>query len=89
MTEYRAAGVGNFHHHLSPTCPDLVVMDNSLRHGLVKHLFVPLLQSLGLGYLLVRRMAMEDIVISFTGGTCPNMPCGITNNKKKRNIQEK
>lgn len=72
-----------------PTAPDLVVMDNSLRHGLVKHLFIPFLQSLGLGYLLVRRMAMEDIVVSLTWGTCPNMPCCITNNTKRRNIQEK
>lgn len=74
----------------TPRTPaDLVVMDDSLRHGLVKHLFVPFLQSLRLGYLLVRRMTMEDIVVSLTWGTCPNMPCCITNNMKRKNNQEK
>lgn len=72
-----------------PIPPDLVVMDDSLRNSLVKHLFVPLLQSLGLRYLLVRGVAMEDIVVSLTWGTCPNMPCCITNTTKRRNIQKK
>lgn len=80
--ERRAAAV----HHRTP---DLVVVDNSLGHGLVEHLFVPLLQSLRLGYLLVGGMAMEYIVVSLTWGTCPNMPCCISNNTKRRNIQKK
>ena len=52
-------------------------MDDSLGHSFVEHLFVPLLQSLGLGYLLVRGVAMEDVVISFTWGTGPDVPCHI------------
>lgn len=32
---------------------------------------------------------MEDIVVSLTWGTCPNMPCSITNTTKRRNIQKK
>lgn len=32
---------------------------------------------------------MEDIVVSLTWGTCPNMSCCISNNTKRGNIQEK
>ena len=64
-------------------------MDDSLGHSFVEHLFVPLLQSLGLGYLLVRGVAMEDVVVSFTWRTRPNMPCCVSNNTDRRNIEEK
>lgn len=55
----------------------LVIMDDALRHRLVQHLFVPLLQSLGFRYLLVRRMAVEDVVISFTGWARPDVSSSI------------
>ena len=87
QVEYRAAGL------VKPwccqPCPDLVIMDDSLGHSFVEHLFVPLLQSLGLGYLLVRGVAMEDVVVAFTWWTRPNMPCCISNNTDRRNTEEK
>lgn len=52
-------------------------MDDAFWHRLVQHLFVPLLQSLGFGYLLVRRMAVEDVVISFTGRARPDVSSSI------------
>lgn len=52
-------------------------MDDALWHRLVQHLFVPLLQSLGFGYLLIRRMAVEDVVISFTGRAGPDVSSSI------------
>lgn len=63
--------------------PDLVVMDDALRNSLVKHLFVPLLQSLGLGDLLVWRMAVEDIVIPLTWWAGPDMPGGVPKSIRK------
>lgn len=62
--------------------PYLVVMQNPLSKGLIQHLPVPLLQPLGLGDLLVRRMAVEDVVISFTGRTCPDVALGIPAGKE-------
>lgn len=52
---------------------DLVVMQDPLSKSLVQHLSVPLLESLGLGYLLVSRVAVENVVISFTGWTGPDV----------------
>lgn len=61
------------HIHLT----NLVIMDNTLWHRFVQHLFVPLLQTFGFGYLLIRRMAVEDVVISFTRWACPDMSSSI------------
>ncbi len=58
--------------------PYLVVMQNSLCKGLIQHLPVPLLQPLRLWDLLVRRMAVEDVVVSFTGRTRPDVALGIS-----------
>lgn len=55
----------------------LVIMDNTLSNSLVQHLLVPLLQAFWLGDLLVRRVTVEDIIISFTGWTGPDMTCCI------------
>lgn len=52
---------------------DLVVMQDPLSKSLVQHLSVPLLEPLGLGYLLVSRVAVENVVISFTGWTGPDV----------------
>lgn len=50
-------------------------MDNALRNSFIQHFLIPLLQALWLGNLLVYRVAMEDIIIPFTGWTCPDMTC--------------
>lgn len=52
-------------------------MDNALRNSLIQHFLIPLLQAFWLGDLLVYWVAMEDIVIPFTGWTCPDMTCGV------------
>ena len=52
---------------------DLVVDDNALYDGLVKHLLVPVLKPLGLGYLHVGWMAVEDIVVTFARWTRPDV----------------
>lgn len=57
---------------------DLVVMQDPLCKGLVQHFPVPLLQPLRLGDLLVGRMAVEDIVVPFTGRTRPDVALGIS-----------
>lgn len=41
--------------------------------SLVQHFFVPLLKPLGFGNLLVRRVTVKDVVVSFTGRACPNV----------------
>lgn len=60
-----------------PSHANLVVMDNALGEGLVQHLLIPLLQALRLGNFLIRGVAVEDVVISFTWGTGPDVPCHI------------
>lgn len=55
----------------------LVVMDDSLCKSLVQHLLVPLLQALRFWDFLIRGVAMEDVVISFTRGTGPDVSCHI------------
>lgn len=72
---------------LSP--PYLVVVQNPLCKGLVQHFPVPLLQSLRLWDLLVRRMAVEDVVVSFTGRTCPDVALGIPEGIHRPNIRPK
>ena len=61
----------------------LVVMHDPLRHGLVQHLLVPLLQSLGLRDLLIHRVTVEDVVIALTGWASPYMPRGIPTHTAK------
>lgn len=51
----------------------LEVVHNPLSHSLVQHFFVPLLQSLGLGDLLVHGVAVEDVVVPLTGWTRPDV----------------
>lgn len=73
--------------------PYLVVMQNPLCKGLIQHLPVPLLQPLRLWDLLVRRMAVEDVVVSFTGWTCPDVALGIpagiqSKHKTKKTVRE-
>lgn len=66
-----------------PECPPsastryLVVMDDPLCKSLVQHLLVPLLQALWFWDFLIRGVAMEDVVISFTWGTGPDVSCYI------------
>ena len=60
----------------------LVVMEDPLCKGLVQHLPVPLLQPLGLRDLLVSRVAMEDVVVSFAGWAGPDVPLGIAAEKR-------
>lgn len=48
-------------------------MQDPLSESLVQHLSVPLLEPLGLGDLLVRRVTVENVVISFTGWAGPDV----------------
>ena len=52
-------------------------MDDALSYSLVQHLLVPLLQSLGLGDLLVHGVAVEDVVVTLTGWTRPDVARGV------------
>lgn len=63
----------------------LIVMHNALRYGFIQHLFIPLLQPLRLGYLLVCRVTVKDVVISFTRRASPDVSCG---KSKKNKIQK-
>lgn len=66
-----------------PVCPlslwpgHLIVVDNALSERLIQHLLVPLLQALGLGDLLIGRVAVEDVVVALTRGTGPDVPSHI------------
>ena len=51
----------------------LVVDHNALNNGFVKHLFVPILQTLWLGDFLLWWMTVEYVIISFAGWTGPNV----------------
>lgn len=55
----------------------LIVMDDSFCKRLVQHLLVPLLQALRFWDFLIRGVAMEDVVVSFTWGTGPDVSCHI------------
>lgn len=52
-------------------------MYDPLSESLVQHLPVPLLKPFGLGDLLIRRVAVENVVISFTGRAGPDVTCHI------------
>lgn len=53
-------------------------MDDPLCKSLIQHLLVPLLEALRFWDFLIRGVAMEDVVISFTWGTGPDMSCHIS-----------
>lgn len=55
----------------------LVVVHYPLRYGLVQHLLVPLLQALRLWDLLIRRVTVEDVVVSFAGWAGPDVSSGV------------
>ena len=55
----------------------LVLADNPVGNPLVQHLLVPILQTLRLRYLLLRRMAVEDVVVAFGRGTGPDVRHGV------------
>lgn len=61
----------------------LVIVKDPLGKGLVQHLPVPLLKPLGFGDLLVSRVAVEDVVISFAGRTCPDVALGVPAEKSQ------
>lgn len=48
-------------------------MYDPLSESFVQHLSVPLLEPLRFGNLLVRRVAVENVVISFTGWARPDV----------------
>lgn len=54
-----------------------IIVDDAFRNGFIQHFLIPLLQSFGLGNLLVYRVAMEDIIIPFAGGTRPDVTCRV------------
>ena len=56
-------------------------MDDPLGHGFVQHLLVPLLQTLGLGDLLVHGVAVEDVVVPLAGRTGPDVARGVAGNR--------
>ena len=60
----------------------LVVVEDPLGEGLVQHLPVPLLQPLGLGDLLICRVAVEDVVVPFAGRAGPDVSLGIAAEKR-------
>lgn len=53
-------------------------MQYPLSKGLVQHFAVPLLQALGFWDFLVGRVTVEDIVITFTRRTCPDVRCNVS-----------
>lgn len=57
--------------------PHFIIVDDALRNGFIQHFLIPLLQSFRLGNLLVYWVAMEDVVIPFTGWTCPDVTCRV------------
>lgn len=65
------------------TAADLVVGDDAIIESFVEHLLVPLLQPLWLRNLLVKWMAVEDVVVAFTWGTRPDVGKLVANNLKK------
>lgn len=51
----------------------LVIHNHPVNDGLIQHLLVPVLQPFRLGYLLLGWVAVEDVVVPFTGRTGPNV----------------
>lgn len=67
--------------------PYFVVVQNPLRKRLVQHLPVPFLQSLRFWDLLVRRMAVENVVVSFARWTRPDVALGIPTGIHRPNMR--
>ena len=61
-------------------------MEDPLSEGLLQHLPVPLLQPLGLGDLLVGRVAVEDVVVPLTGGARPDVPLRVAMGEKRQRL---
>lgn len=61
-----------------------VVPDHIVRLSLVEHLLVPVDQPLWFGYLLLHRVAVEDVIITFTRWAGPNVSCQKTMGKAKK-----
>ena len=59
--------------YASSLSPYHVAVDHSLVLPSLQHVSVPLHQALGLGYLLLTGVAVEDVVVALTRGTCPNV----------------
>lgn len=73
IAERRTTCNGGYKVILLASFSDLVIMYDPLSESLVQHLSVPLLKPLGLGDLLVRRVAVENVVVSFAGWAGPNV----------------
>lgn len=63
----------------------LVIMYDPFSESLVQHLFVPLLKPLWFWDLLVGRVAVENIVISFTRWAGPDVTSHIPNGPQSKN----
>ena len=61
----------------------LVVDDDALDDGFVEHLAVPVLQPLRLWDFHLRRMTVEDVVVTLARRTCPDVRHGITIKQSK------
>jgi len=55
------------------TC--LVITDDTIRNGLVQHTTIPVLKALRFGNLLLRRMTVEYVVVTFTWRASPDVGC--------------
>ena len=53
--------------------PHLVATDHAFCFARVQHLLIPLDQSLGVWDLLLHGVAVEDVVVTLDGGTCPDV----------------
>lgn len=52
-----------------------IIMDNAVSNSFVQHFLIPLLQAFRLRDPLVCWVAVEDVIIPFTGWTGPDMTC--------------
>lgn len=64
----------------------LEIMEDPLCVGLLQHLPVPLLQPLGLGDLLVGRVAVEDVVVPLAGGARPDVTLRVAEGEKRQRL---
>lgn len=63
-----------------------IVMNSVLGNRSVQHSLVPILKTLWLGSFLLRWMAMKDVVIALSWGTCPYVSrCETVQREKKKN----
>ena len=62
----------------------LIIQYNPLNDCFVQHTLVPLLQTFRFGNFLLWRMAVKNVVITFTRGASPNVCHSVTGKKSKR-----